>query len=134
MSEEKVPAKVTMRTDEEFVLEVGFKKKITFYLRMVSSAQESAYTKRFVHIADLPDEERARKEYAIIVETLGQWSYQTPTVKGGDTGDKDVPIAEGAPQEAVKEYFQDMTKPHERIIHSTMIHFRNAMSPDVNFL
>lgn len=126
--------KVDMLTDEEFAIEVGFKTKITFYLKMISTSEERAYTKRFVHIADLPDNEHAKKEFAIIVDTLGKWSFKMPTIKGGKTGDEDLPLGEGTPSEAIKAYFSEMTNPNERIVQSVMIAFRNAMTPDVRFL
>lgn len=120
----------------QFSMIVGYgAEKITFHLRMVSMAEEQRYTQRFADLVDtLDSEERAKKEYAILVESLVNWSSAMPVRRGEDTKDLDVALGEGTLAEAIHAYFDERTDTKERILNATVVAFRNRLTPEVSFL
>lgn len=113
-------------------LAVGYKDtKVTFHLGMISMKEEAQYTQRFTDIAD-KDDNKSDKEYQIILDSLAAWAVNPATQLTKDG--KQVPLGKGTPAEAIHEFFKDKTHEKERILHATMVYFRNEMSPEVSFL
>lgn len=116
-------------------IEIGFEKKVVFYPRMISQAEEDAITRRLRDVAD-EEVDRYQNEFEICREALGEYSAAMPMryeeVKGELVK---VPLTDAeTPAQAVADYFKERTIENERIIRDAYYLFREQLRPAARFL
>lgn len=104
---------------------VTYGKKITFFLRMIGIAQETAHRQKFFGI---PENERDEKEYSAAVDLLAEISEKLPEGMFGDA------VPKGLPDFCIREFFAERTPIKERIAHFAVRSYFTRLLPEESFL